>query len=147
MIYEAECQVCHHSYEYYRRISECMDVAPCPLCTGEGKKVILTAPTGHVKGKFEQFRSSVDGTLIRTEKDLREHNRRNGVVNLNEGYTDEELKNYTPPPPVVPTKEEIAADIVEAIEEVKHGYKPQKIQTDLAPTEGWSTTEVPTNAD
>lgn len=142
-IYEAECLDCGRQHDYVRPVAHYLDVPVCPCCGGESRRVILTAPTSFVKGKFEQFRSTIDGTLIRTEKDLREHNRRNGVVNLNEGYTDEELKNYTPPPPVTPKKEEVVADIVEAIEEVKHGYKPEKIQTDLAPVEGWSTTEVP----
>ena len=37
-----------------------------------------------IHGVFEPFKSSVDGTVISTAKQLREHNKRNNVVNADE---------------------------------------------------------------
>jgi hypothetical protein len=40
---------------------------------------------GHgIHGIFEPFKSMVDGTIISTNKQLREHNKRNNVVNADE---------------------------------------------------------------
>lgn len=40
---------------------------------------------GHsIHGIFEPFKSMVDGTIISTNKQLREHNERNNVVNADE---------------------------------------------------------------
>lgn len=141
--YEAICLDCDLQYSYHSSIAACQVVQPCPVCHGEGRKVILSAPLGFVKGKFEQFRSQVDGTLIRTEQDLREHNKRNGVVLLGEGYSEEELKNLKPSKPQEVSKEEVIKDIMESMKEVESGYKPERVETNMAPTEGWSNAEVP----
>lgn len=37
-----------------------------------------------VRGNFDAFRSHVDGTVIQTHRQLEEHNRRNGVVPVQE---------------------------------------------------------------
>ena len=37
-----------------------------------------------IHGVFEPFKSMVDGTIIATNKQLREHNKRNNVVNADE---------------------------------------------------------------
>ncbi len=37
-----------------------------------------------IHGKFEPFKSMVDGTIISTNKQLREHNKRNNVVQADE---------------------------------------------------------------
>lgn len=41
-----------------------------------------------IRGNFDAFRSIVDGTLIRNQRDLDEHNKRNGVVNAHEFSDD-----------------------------------------------------------
>ena len=51
-----------------------------------GKLIEITAPppkgkTHYIGNSFEPFVSSVDGSRIRTRKQLVEHNRRNGVSN------------------------------------------------------------------
>jgi putative FmdB family regulatory protein len=142
-IYQAECIECGKIHEYTRSVAHYLDTPVCPCCGGESRKVIHTAPMGYVAGKFEPFRSQVDGSIIRTQKDLENHNKRNGVVNLGDGYNEEEIKNFQPPKQYEPTKEELAKEVAESIEMLNCGYKPQKIETTSAPTEGWSTAEVP----
>ena len=44
----------------------------------------------NVRGNFDAFRSVVGGSLISTQRDLDEHNKRNGVVNSAE-FSDEFL--------------------------------------------------------
>lgn len=124
-IYEAECKNCQSQFEYVSSVANCMDVPRCGLCNSESRKVILSPAKGYVTGKFEAFKSTIDGTLISTNRDLQEHNRRNNVVNLNEVYTDEEIKAGKPAEKKkVDNKKEILNDIQEAVHQVKNGYKP-----------------------
>ena len=125
-VYEAECQDCGRVYDYLRAISERNDVPDCPACgSSHVRRVIMSAPHGFVTGKFEAYRSQVDGTIIRTKRDLEEHNRRNGVVLLGDGYSEDAIKagKVTPPKPK-PDKKEIAKEVVESIKAVESGYKP-----------------------
>jgi len=95
------------------------------------KKVILTAPKSFVKGKFEPFISTVDGSLITTQRDMDEHNRRNGVVNMADGYDDETIKsgNFQKKEEKL-SKEELVADIAEATHMVQQGYRPEVMADD-----------------
>lgn len=88
------------------------------------KKVIFSAPKGFVSGKFEPFISHVDGSLITSQRDMQEHNRRNGVVNLADGYDNEAVikGDYLKPPEA--DKSDLKADIAEATAMVSQGYKP-----------------------
>jgi hypothetical protein len=145
MIYEAECVDCGKIHEYVRPISHYLDTPPCPVCGGESRKVIRTAPYGAVMGKFEPYKSQVDGTIIRTQEDLRRHNERNGVVLLNDGYSEEDIaagKVGQAPVPAI-KREEIIQDMQEAIHDVQNGYKPQKIEAEITTDLGWSNVEVP----
>jgi len=89
---------------------------------------IFTAPKGFVRGKFEPFRSTVDGTIIANHLDMREHNKRNGVECLADGYSEDKIlsgkfkKQELAP---ISSKEELIADIATAAYEVKNGYKPE----------------------
>lgn len=123
MRYEAQCMNCEAGFDYIASLKRYMDVPACPLCGGAAKKVITSAPLGHVKGKFDPFRSQLDGSLITTQRDLEEHNRRNNVVLLNDGYTDEELKNLKPKRAEV-DKKELAEELNAAIHAVSNGYRP-----------------------
>jgi len=126
MIYEGECLECGHEFDYTASAAECRNVPKCPQCWGEAKKVIRTAPTGLVTGKFDAFRSPVDGTLIKSKRDLENHNRRNGVVNLNDGYSEEKIRSgQIGEKPQQESKAEKAADVQAAIHAVKNGYKPK----------------------
>jgi hypothetical protein len=123
--YDAQCLACDTQFEFTARIANYNDVPGCPLCSSPARRIILAAPQGFVKGKFEPFKSSVDGSLIQTAKDLAEHNKRNGVMNIHDGYSEDKVLsgNFGPP-----EKErdvvDVANDVQEAIHAVTEGYKP-----------------------
>ena len=126
MIYEAECLECGNEFDYHSSAANCMNVPDCPKCWGATKKVIRTAPTGVVTGKFDSFTSPVDGSLIRNKRELAEHNRRNGVVNLNDGWSEEKIKSgQIGEKPQQESKAEKVADVQAAIHAVQNGYKPK----------------------
>ena len=122
--YTARCSECETVIEYVTSISNCLDCPPCG-CGGATTKVILQAPRGFVLGKFEAFRSTVDGTVITNQRALREHNRRNDVVSLSDGYSEEKIQSGD-----FNKKKQVAAlpdvrqDLQEAVHMVQNGYKP-----------------------
>jgi len=124
-LYEAYCPECRGVLEYRASMDDALNTPPCPACGGRTRKGIFTAPKGFVKGKFEPFRSVVDGSIITTQREMDEHNRRNNVVSLADGYDDATIKagNFGRKPEVL-DKKEIAADIAESIHMVQNGYKP-----------------------
>ena len=123
--YDAQCAICESHEEYVRPISECGDT---PICCGTPmKKVILHAPRAHMRGKFEAFKSNVDGTIINGSRDLEEHNRRNNVVCMADGYSDADIRAGNlgnKGTPVAMCKNELRQDIAEAHMMVRDGYKP-----------------------
>lgn len=124
--YDARCFLCNYVVEYVRPMAECYDTPVCPRCGGLTEKVILTAPMGFVKGEITPFHSMVDGSLISCQRDLDNHNKRNNVVNIHDGYSEETVLagNYGKLPTL--DKDERVDDIKEAIHKVAHGYKPLK---------------------
>lgn len=123
--YNAQCEICDAVVDYTRPVAECMNT---PECCGKGmKKVILTAPKGYVFGKFDAFVSPVDGSVIRGKRELQEHNKRNNVVSMADGYSDEQIKRgEIAPKQKVLSKKELQQDIAEAYSMVRDGYKPTK---------------------
>lgn len=127
MKYDAICMSCVRTFEYYRPIAERMAVPACPECKGtDVRKIILSAPQTCVTGKFEPFKSSVDGTIISNGRELAEHNRRNNVCLLGEGYSNDDILNgkIGQQEQKGPDKKEIAQDIYDAIKKCESGYKP-----------------------
>lgn len=125
-LYESRCHECGILYQYRKPVAEYLDTPRCDSCGGPTHKVIVTAPVGYVQGKFEPFRSQVDGSIITTQEDLREHNKRNNVVNLHEGFSEEKiLAGEMGQKQVVPDKKEIVEDMQRAIYDVSQGYKPK----------------------
>lgn len=128
MKYDAICLKCTHTYEYFRSVADRAMVPECPECgSGEVRKIILSAPNSFFKGgvRFEPFKSNLDGSIITSESDLQEHNRRNNVCLLGEGYSNEDIlagRCYEKEKPK--DKKEIAKDIAESIRQVEAGYKP-----------------------
>jgi hypothetical protein len=124
--YEALCNHCATVVEYRCAVVDALRPPWCPECKGAMRKVIRTAPKGFVKGKFEPFKSPVDGTVISTERALRDHNARNNVVNIHDGYPEERVikGDYMGPPPK-PDKKDISKDIYEAARMLEQGYKPE----------------------
>lgn len=127
MKYEAICLGCCHIYDYFRPVAERNNIPPCPECQCEKvAKVIVTVQPGLVKGKFDPFKSQVDGSVITCERDLQEHNKRNNVALLGDGFSNEDILtgNFGQKGLQPPDKKEIAKDIVESIKRVESGYKP-----------------------
>ena len=124
-VYQAECKACGAEVEYFRSVAEYADTPNCAHCGTKTTKVIRTAPMGVVKGSFDPFKSPVDGSTISTARELANHNARNNVVNLHDGYSDKELRNIdlTKHRPQV-SKQEIKEEVISAMVEVGQGYKP-----------------------
>lgn len=127
MKYDAICMSCAHTYDYYRPVADRAMVPPCPECGGaDVRKIILSVARGLVKGKFEPFKSQLDGSVITTERELQEHNKRNNVRLLGEGYSNEDILagkcGKQGQDPI--DKKDVAKDIVESIRRVEAGYKP-----------------------
>lgn len=124
-LYDARCGACDNQFEYRCAIEVRADVPPCPLCGALAVRTIVQAPQGFVKGKFDAYMSPVDGSVISTEHDLAEHNKRNSVVQIQEGFDEAKvLKGDFGAPKPEPDVKDIAADIQEAIHDTTHGYKP-----------------------
>jgi hypothetical protein len=85
----------------------------------------MSAPLTAIPADFEPFKSTVDGTIINSHSKLKEHNRRNDVINLNDAYSEDtiqrgdyyELGGQD-------FKDDPKGDVVEAMRMVKEGYKP-----------------------
>jgi len=137
MRYDAICLKCAHTYDYFRPIADRAMVPECPECgSGEARKVILSAPNSFFKGgvRFEPFKSNLDGTIISCNKDLEEHNKRNNVTLLGEGYSNEDILagKCGQQGPVLPDKRDINKDLVESIRKCEAGYKPV-VQDEIIP--------------
>lgn len=117
---------CGAPVTYHRRIADALDTPECPRCGGQTKKAILSAPTSFVKGRFEAFKSPVDGSIIKNDRDMQEHNKRNNVVNAAEGYSEETINsgNFGRKEEKL-DKKELVSDIKESIHMLENGYKPQ----------------------
>lgn len=124
-VYEAYCPECHVVTDYRAAIADALVTPDCPACGGRTRKGIFTPPKGFVKGKFEAFRSVVDGSLIDSQRAMDEHNKRNNVVCIADGYDDATVKaGAFGRKESKLDKKELVADIQQAIHEVQNGYKP-----------------------
>lgn len=109
----------------------------CPEC-GKPLKQIITAPRFlNNTAPFEAFKSPVDGSIITSQTALREHNARNGVVNLHDGYDGKAVDNFTKRNYQEELDKERRADLrkdaIEAIRQVADGYKPVVETEDALP--------------
>ena len=122
--YDAQCSVCGETQAYCRAVNDRMDTPQC--CGIPMQKVILTAPKGFIFGKFDPFLSPVDGSTIRTKRELQEHNKRNNVVSMADGYSDEKIKAGLTTKPAAPLvdRADLEKDVAQAINMVRDGYKP-----------------------
>lgn len=123
--YDARCDKCHKPFTYHSTVPNRHCVPACVHCGGDAHKVILTAPKGFVKGNFEAFKSTVDGSIISTERDLRNHNKRNNVVQIGEGYDESKvIAGDFGRKEAKPDKKDIAEDIRKSVQKLQDGYKP-----------------------
>lgn len=129
MIYTYYCDNCTLRLE--RICSLAMyEASPNMACTKCGKKArrTYTVPRIFARAKFEPFKSPVDGTIISSHAELAEHNKRNGVVNLHDGYDEKAIKAFDgrnlTEPTEVERKQDLGTDMKEAIQKLEDGYKP-----------------------
>ena len=98
----------------------------CPSC-GRVLAQVLTPPRIFTK-KFEPYRSPVDGTMISTARELAEHNKRNRVVQLHEGYDEKAVQNFVNRDwhnvPEKERKADLKNDMEKVIQKLEEGYKP-----------------------
>jgi hypothetical protein len=90
-------------------------------------KKVFSVPMGYMKGRFDPFRSTVDGSVISTQRDMDEHNKRNGVVCMADGYSDETVRSGAfgrKASQHVTDKNELRDDLAHAAMLVRDGYKP-----------------------
>jgi len=125
--YEAICDGCGNRFDFISTISAYNCPPECPYCeSGLTRRIFTVAPSGFVKGKFEAFRSKIDGSLVRNSRELEEHNKRNDVVLLGEGYDSETIVkgNFNNKREEM-KKEDRVKDIEESIHMLNQGYKPE----------------------
>lgn len=96
----------------------------CPQC-GRQLQQVLTCPRLISTKAFEPFKSPVDGSIIATQHDLAEHNKRNNVVNLHDGYDEAGVqsmtkRDWTPPSDI----KDLKKDMETSIQKLEDGYKP-----------------------
>ena len=120
--YQAQCTACGLITAYTASVSTRTATPLCPSCKNTTQLGIFSAPLGYVKGDFKPFVSPVDGSVINSQNKLKEHNVRNNVVSLNEGYSEEKVLKGD----IAPKQEEVTSkdEVVEALAKVKQGYKP-----------------------
>ena len=125
-VYTGLCIECEAVADYIRPVDERLDTPPCRVCGSEISLAILTPPKTFVRGRFQAFRSTVDGTIIDSHRAMDEHNKRNGVVCLADGYSNESILAGLPQKKAekLDTKE-LMQDIAEAAIHVRDGYKPE----------------------
>lgn len=101
----------------------------CEAC-GRELKQLITRP--HVFAKsFDAFKSPVDGSIISTHRELAEHNKRNNVVNIHDGYDEAGVQSMTKRDHTV-APEGIQEDMQQAIKMLEQGYSPTP-QTEEVP--------------
>lgn len=126
-IYEAECRPCGVPAEYLRSIEERHNTPSCPECGEQMQQRIFTPPLGYVRGRFEPFVSTIDGTLIKNHRDMDEHNRRNNVQCMADGYSNEKVLSgdFGIKKEKQDNTKDIAEDLMESAIKVRDGYKPE----------------------
>lgn len=138
MIYAYHCDTCDREVERVCSLAsyEANPDYNCSTCGGQTWQV-LYAPAALVRTTFEAFHSVVDGSLISSRRELLEHNKRNHVVNLHDGYDEAGVQNMTKKDYQKPLDEERAKDlnkdIEKAIAQCTDGYKPQLAREEIPP--------------
>lgn len=138
MIYEYLCDSCDRKWDRVCRLSE-YEANPdslCPTCGNLGMQVI-TAPALFTGTKvFEAFVSPVDGTVISNKRELQEHNKRNGVVNLHDGYDEKGVQSLVNKDYQAEfdkgNDKDVRKDAEKAVAKLNDGYKPH-VEKDIIP--------------
>lgn len=131
MIYPYHCDRCGTKLDRICSLRE-YEMQPVLLCTycQEPMTRTLTAPRTLLHTKpFESFKSPVDGSIINSRRELAEHNKRNNVQNVHDGYDEKAVQNFTKTDWQKPLDDErrkdLKEDMLKAINKCEEGYKPQ----------------------
>lgn len=88
---------------------------------------VITPPRLFTK-KFSPFWSPVDGSFISNSRELSEHNKRNNVVQLHEGYDERAVEAFTKTDWSKEKEKERSGDMHEdmrkSIQKLEEGYTP-----------------------
>lgn len=128
MIYTYYCDHCQMRLERICSLAnyESSPDMACVKCDRKARRT-YTAPRIFTR-HFEPFKSPVDGTVITNAAELAEHNKRNNVVNLHDGYDEKAIKSFTErdwnATPEKERKQDLSMDMKEAIQKLEDGYKP-----------------------
>ena len=117
LAYHRKCSLAEYEHDPTFRCPNCETFLP----------QMLTAASVMVKN-MQPFRSPVDGSIISNKRELAEHNRRNNVVNLHDGYDEKAVKGFTETDWNKSSEKErtkdLSADMEQAVEKLQSGYKP-----------------------
>lgn len=129
VIYPYRCPDCERNFERTCSLYE-YEHEPqffCPICEVECIRVI-TPVRAFISGRFEPFKSPVDGSIICNSEQLREHNKRNNVVNLHDGYDEKAVQEFTKKAwnqtSEAERKVDLKQDMEKAVQKLEEGYKP-----------------------
>ena len=105
-LYQCRCKKCGNEQEIFRPMK---DFDKMPDCCGTKMTKVLTAP--HVIGDLKEYLSPIDGSIINSRSDHRDHMKRHGVV---------EMGNENPQPKKeIPKVPGLKQDIYNAIKQVE----------------------------
>jgi predicted nucleic acid-binding Zn ribbon protein len=138
MIYGYVCDECGRSCERHCSLAvyEADPHVFCPDCEVHMRQILYSV-RGIVKHGFDTFRSPVDGTLISSARDLAEHNKRNNVVNIHDGYDEKAVSDMIKKDYQAPLdgerKKDLRQDLEKSIAQCVDGYKPTVAREDTPP--------------
>ena len=122
-IYPYKCNECGREQEVVQSIASYTKAPSRPLCCDVQMSRVFTVPMVAPDTLWnKQFVSHVDGSVIASKSQLREHNARNGVVNY-----DDSMKSEIQQKRVEHARQAVAdrkADIFEAVQRVEAGHVP-----------------------
>ena len=130
MLYESHCGRCNKDYDYTSSVALCEVTPFCEICGEKTTKCIRTPVAGFVKGGgaagFTPFKG-VDGTVLDTQTKVDEHMKKHNLVNLHDGYNEAKILagDIKPKEDKKAKISEAKADVVEAVQKVNQGYKPE----------------------
>ncbi|QQM14871.1 hypothetical protein [Stenotrophomonas phage BUCT555] len=125
IVYEKCCE----RRTYVRRVrTDSGMYAECPECGQRLRVKIVQQAKLTRTPSFEAFKSPVDGSIITSRRELAEHNRRNDVVNVHDGYDEAGVMGMINKDFQKPLDEErrkdLDKDIATGIQMLNEGYIP-----------------------
>lgn len=132
-IYPYKCRECGKTEEVVQSISSYSKLPRIPICADHGAMFrVYTAPM--VAPDMQSgYVSPIDGSIIGSRAQQREHMNRHGVVHYEEIKPDIERNRIARQKAAIA---DIKNDMIEAIHKVEAGHKPQIIpEAELIPTE------------